>query len=425
MSTIWLQIGQCGNQVGQEWWKLVTNEKAPNSTLDRYPFYAPDGKLSALCVDSEPKVVRSLLREVKSGSFRDSNISLGLRGRGNNWALGYHGLQREDDNSLLHRTLDSFRKEVERRDAYSGVVLLHSLTGGTGSGLGAHLCESIREEFPMGYILSVTVAPHQVGESPLQHYNSLLCLSWLQRYADGVLLFHNDDVLRRMQVLCGKKIDHAPALQPQISLSDMNTHIASCLAGLMYPVNKLRTQSAVSIGLEPWELLRTVCPVPTTKFLYTSQVNRRGTASWDSMLSSIVRTLPRHSPTGDVYQSTAVLAVARGSGAETFNCSLQPIMMKMKQGYGCVSWNSHPLDSWTDPCNIVDLVSSSHSLTICANHSSVSDYIQRVLEKAQTMYDAHAYLHWYWKHGCEEEDFMQAFEILDSVVKEYIAAGDH
>ncbi|XP_060680425.1 tubulin delta chain-like isoform X2 [Hemiscyllium ocellatum] len=393
MSTIWLQIGQCGNQVGQEWWKLVTNEKAPNSTLDRYPFRAPDGKLSALCVDSEPKVVRSLLREVKSGSFRDSNISLGLRGRGNNWALGYHGLKREDDNSLLHRTLDSFRKEVERRDAYSGVVLLHSLTGGTGSGLGAHLCESIREEFPVGYILSVTVAPHQVGESPLQHYNSLLCLSWLQRYADGVLLFHNDDVLRRMQVLCGKKIDHAPALQPPISLSDMNTHIASCLAGLMYPVSNLRTQ--------------------------------RGTASWDSMLSSIVRTLPRHSPTGDVYQSTAVLAVARGNRAETFNCSLQPIMMKMKQGYGCVSWNSHPLDSWTDPCNIVDLMSSSHSLTICANHSSVSDYIQRVLEKAQTMYDAHAYLHWYWKHGCEEEDFMQAFEILDSVVKEYIAAGDH
>ncbi|GCB83208.1 hypothetical protein scyTo_0023832, partial [Scyliorhinus torazame] len=56
----------------------------------------------------------------------------------------------------------------------------------------------------------------------------------------------------------------------------------------------------VSIGLEPWELLRSVCPVPTTKFLYTSQVNKRGTASWDGMLSSIVRTLPRHSSTGKI-----------------------------------------------------------------------------------------------------------------------------
>ncbi|XP_048452120.1 tubulin delta chain-like [Rhincodon typus] len=342
-----------------------------------------------------------------------------------NLLTGYHGLRTQNDNSLLNRTLDSFRKEVERRDAYCGVILLHSLTGGTGSGLGARLCESIREEFPMGYILSVTVAPHQVGESPLQHYNSLLCLSWLQRYADGVLLFHNDDILRRTQALCGRKIDHTTAQQPQISLSDMNTLIASCLAGLMYPVSNLRTRSGVGIGLEPWELLRTVCPVPTTKLLYTSQMNKRGTASWDSMLSSIVRTLPRHSPTGEIYHSTAVLAVARGTRAETFNCSLQPIMMKMKQGYGCVSWNPHPLDYWTDPCNIVDLTSPSHSLTICANHSSVSNYIQRVLEKAQTMYDAHAYLHWYWKHGCEEGDFLQAFEILDSVVKEYSAAGDH
>ncbi|XP_078396990.1 tubulin delta chain-like [Cetorhinus maximus] len=425
MSSIWLQIGQCGNQIGQEWWKLIANERAPNSAVDRYPFYTYDGKLSALCVDSEPKVVRRLLQEVKTGSFRESNVLIGLRGRGNNWAFGYHGLRTEEENSLLHRTMDSFRKEVEQRDSYSGVILLHSLSGGTGSGLSARLCESIREDFPMGYILSVTVTPHQTGESPLQHFNSLLCLSWLQRYADGVLLFHNDDVLRSIQALCGKKIEHISALQPQISLYDMNTRIASCLAGLMYPVSSLRTRSGVSIGLEPWELLRSVCPVPTTKFLYTSQMNKRGNASWDSMLSSIVRTLPRHSSTGNIHQSTAVLAVARGNGADTFNCSLRPIMMKMKQGYGCVSWNPHPLDYWTDPWNIVDLTSPSRSLTICANHSSVSDFMQHVLEKARTMYDAHAYLHWYWKHGCEEGDFLQAFEILDSVVKEYSAAGDH
>ncbi|XP_041046601.1 tubulin delta chain-like [Carcharodon carcharias] len=391
MSTIWLQVRQCGNQVGQEWWKLIANERAPNSAVDR--------------------------------SFRESNVLIGLRGRGNNWAFGYHRLRTEDEDSLLHRTMDSFRKEVEQRDSYSAVILLHSLSGGTGYGLGARLCESIRKDFPMGYILSVTVAPHQAGESPLQHFNSLLCLSWFQRYADGVLLFHNDDMLRSMHALFGKKTEHISALQAQISLYDMNTHIASCLAGLMYPVSSLRTRSGVSIGLEPWELLRSVCPVPTTKFLYTSQMNKRGNASWDSMLSSIVRTLPHHSSTRNIHQSTAVLAVARGNGADTFNCS--PFMMKMKQGYGCVSWNPHPLDYWTDPWNIVDLTSPSRLLTICANHSSVLDYMQRVLEKARTMYDAHAYLHWYWKHGCEEGDFLQAFEILDSVVKEYSAAGDH
>lgn len=48
-------------------------------------------------------------------------------------------------------------------------------------GLGSRLCETIRELYPMNYILSCVVAPHVSGESPLQHYNSLLCLASLQK----------------------------------------------------------------------------------------------------------------------------------------------------------------------------------------------------------------------------------------------------
>lgn len=51
------------------------------------------------------------------------------------------------------------------------------------AGLGARLCEEIREEFPAGHVLSVSVAPYQSGESPLQHYNTLLSLTSLQRFS--------------------------------------------------------------------------------------------------------------------------------------------------------------------------------------------------------------------------------------------------
>lgn len=50
------------------------------------------------------------------------------------------------------------------------------------AGFGSRLFESLREEYPMNYLMSVTFAPCASGESPLQHYNSLLCLSTLQRY---------------------------------------------------------------------------------------------------------------------------------------------------------------------------------------------------------------------------------------------------
>nr|XP_005990788.1 PREDICTED: tubulin delta chain-like [Latimeria chalumnae] len=393
MTAVLLQVGQCGNQIGQEWWKIITNGSTPNSKATR--------------------------------SFRDTNIILGHGGRGNNWAYGYHGQHSESENSLLKQTMESLRKEVERRDSYSGTVLLHSLSGGTGSGLGARLCETIREEFPLGHILSVTVAPHHMGESPLQHFNSLLCLSWLQRYADGVLLFHNDDVLRRMVAMSGRKTaDAMSGHSSQISLSAMNSHIASCLAGLMYPVQTLTTGSGLSIGMEPWELLRSVCPMPSMKFLHVTQRSTRGTAFWDSLTSSIVHTLQRQSPSGKPHYSTAVLAVARGNHDNSFFSSVNSVLMKLKQGYRCVPWNPTPIDYWTDPYNIVDPGSHSQSLTLCANHSSVMDYLNRVLERARAMYEAHAYLHWYWKYHCEEEDFRQAFETLGTVLEDYSSAGD-
>ena len=67
-----------------------------------------------------------------------------------------------------------------------GTILIHSLTGGTGSGLGSRLLEEIRDAFPMAHVVSVAIAPHVSGDSPLQHYNSLLSLASLQRY----ILFH-------------------------------------------------------------------------------------------------------------------------------------------------------------------------------------------------------------------------------------------
>ena len=49
-------------------------------------------------------------------------------------------------------------------------------------GLGSRLCESLRDEFSLSYLMSCVVAPHASGESPLQHYNALLCLDSLQRW---------------------------------------------------------------------------------------------------------------------------------------------------------------------------------------------------------------------------------------------------
>ncbi|MGH0120500.1 UNVERIFIED_CONTAM: hypothetical protein FKN15_066824 [Acipenser sinensis] len=313
MSAVWLHVGQCGNQIGQEWWRIITEGAGHSCEADRYPFLSRDGKLGAVCVDSEPKVLRKAQKLVKHGCFRESNLIVGQEGRGSNWAYGYYGPPNEGDRGLLQRTMESFRKETERRDCYSGTVLFHSLSGGTGAGpQEVHL-------YPVGHILSVSVAPHQAGESPLQHYNTLLCLAALQRETEDF-------------------------------------------------------------------------------------------ASLTSLLLQ--------------HYSSAVLAVARGDQSNSFLSSLDPVLRRLRHGHRCAAWNPFPIDYWTDPQDVVSPSPSSRSFTVCSNHSSVTDLLQRVGERAHDMFQARAYLHWYHRYGCEDQDFLQAFDTLRTVTEEYRAGEE-
>lgn len=68
-----------------------------------------------------------------------------------------------------------------RCDMFSNLLMVHSLCGGTGGGLGSRLLESLRNEFNSEHIISCVVVPFMSGDTPLQHYNALLSLTSLQK----------------------------------------------------------------------------------------------------------------------------------------------------------------------------------------------------------------------------------------------------
>ena len=144
-------------------------------------------------------------------------------------------------------------------------IFLHALSMNSSRpivlGLGSALLESVRDNYPLAYILSVPVAPFSLGDTPLQHYNSLLCLSWLQTYCDAMLLIQNDVILRQAQQLLlngkgsrggggssrGKRASVGLAsgggggrekeLQNgPVSLEDMNKHISQVLCNSLMPI---------------------------------------------------------------------------------------------------------------------------------------------------------------------------------------------
>lgn len=68
-------------------------------------------------------------------------------------------------------------------------MLLHSIAGGTGSGMGSFILERMNDRFPKKLIQTYSVFPdtHSGGDVVVNPYNSLLALRRLTQNADSVV----------------------------------------------------------------------------------------------------------------------------------------------------------------------------------------------------------------------------------------------
>lgn len=68
-------------------------------------------------------------------------------------------------------------------------MLLHSIAGGTGSGMGSFLLERLNDRYPKKLITTYSVFPNneEVSDVVVQPYNSILTLRRLTNNADCVV----------------------------------------------------------------------------------------------------------------------------------------------------------------------------------------------------------------------------------------------
>ncbi|CCW59819.1 unnamed protein product [Phytomonas sp. EM1] len=262
MAIVVVQVGQCGNQLGDEFFTQLYTFSKGNRQLPS-PFFTRDGMARCVLVDSEPKVVRGVAARNRH-FIRGENVVEGQSGRGNNWGLGYYGVrdphphpadgiaaasahpfiacrkdQRVADGDFLTRALRAIHLEAWRTAdsaSFEAILLLHSLAGGTGSGFAARLAEKIRFHFiepseaasassdereeddarrrdglegmlvgkrRARFLLSLAVAPQLAGELATQSLNATLSLHVLHGCVDGIILLRNADVMVSGEV--GKK----------------------------------------------------------------------------------------------------------------------------------------------------------------------------------------------------------------------------
>lgn len=75
-------------------------------------------------------------------------------------------------------------------------MMLHSIAGGTGSGLGSFLLERLNDRFPKKIIQTYSVFPDKTSDVVVHPYNSLLSMRRLTQNADSVVVLDNGALSR-------------------------------------------------------------------------------------------------------------------------------------------------------------------------------------------------------------------------------------
>ena len=82
----------------------------------------------------------------------------------------------------------------ENIDYLDSIILINSLAGGTGSGLGSYVNVVIKEFFPTLNLFNISVWPHNTGEVVVNSYNTLLSISESYKVSDLMSVVNNQEI---------------------------------------------------------------------------------------------------------------------------------------------------------------------------------------------------------------------------------------
>ncbi|QDS75938.1 gamma-tubulin [Venturia effusa] len=241
---ITIQAGQCGNSVGSEFWQQLCREHGINQDGNLEDFATEGGDRKdvffyqsddtryiprAILLDLEPRVINGIQTGAYKNIYNPENFYVHKEGTGagNNWAAGYAmGEQVQED------VMDMIDREADGSDSLEGFMMLHSIAGGTGSGLGSFLLERLNDRFPKKLIQTYSVFPNTQDASDVvvHPYNSLLSMRRLVQNADSVVVLDNGALSR---IAADRLHVQEPSLQQTNQL--VSTVMSASTTTLRYP----------------------------------------------------------------------------------------------------------------------------------------------------------------------------------------------
>ena len=202
--------------------------------------------------DLEPGVFKANMNSPYYNIYNPENMFFKSDGAGNSWAKGYEAAEKYHE-----ELMDIIDREAEQADSLEGFTLTHSISGGTGSGLGSFILESLADRHAKKLIQTYSVFPDlkESGDVVVYPYNCVLTLKRLTLNADAVTVIDNSSLNK----IASDRLElKAPKLEDLNSI--ISTVMAASTATLRYP----GYMNNDLVGL-----LASLIPTPRCHFLMT------------------------------------------------------------------------------------------------------------------------------------------------------------
>ena len=467
---ITLQCGQCGNQIGMEFWKQLCLEHgiSKEGTLEEFAtaggdrkdvfFYQADDEQyipRALLFDLEPRVLNHV-QQTLPRLFNQENIYQHPSGggAGNNWAMGYSMAEH-----VQEELMEMIDREADGSESLEGFLVCHSIAGGTGSGMGSFLLERLNDHFPKKLIQTYSVFPNQADSSDVvvQPYNSLLTLKRLTLNADAVVVLGdgrphcpaNHHLLQHHCHLHLASSTTATSTSDNTALNRIATErmhidnpsveqINSLVSTVMAAsTNTLRFPGYMNNDLIG--LVSSLIPTPRLHFLMTgytplSYSDEAGEAATLVRKTSVMDVMRRLLQTKNIMVSCStrkdrgcyisILDIIQGEVDPTqVHKSLQRI--RERQLCSFIPWG--PASIQVALSRKSPYVKNPYRVSglMLANHTSIRDLFLRICQQYDKMRKKGAYLENYRKVDMFADDlteFDESREIVQSLIEEYRAS---
>ncbi|XP_043588244.1 tubulin epsilon chain-like [Bombus pyrosoma] len=454
-----VQVGQCGNQIGSAFWPLALHEYGIQTTntgmnllktqrshiknmsdlsdaFDSF-FVIPENtrdlcfksitdlkrakvRARAILIDMEDSVVGGLRRGPVRDLFDQTSVVTNYPGSANNWAVGYHTYGTEYHDKLE----DTIRRMAEKCSRLHGFLIMHSLGGGTGSGLGTAVLKLLANNYPTVDRLVSCVYPIVMQDVVTAPYNVLLSTRELIDYATCVFPIENKSLLD----ICNAQLkirSNTDQINYNISckpFQDMNSIVANMLlhltSGSRFPGNLNMDMNEIATNLVPYPKLHyifssvsplalsapTMCSMRETKL-----IDEIFTNAW-SRNNQLIKIDPLQS--GSMILSAA--HIARGL------CPVNDLKRNIERFRKKVTFTE-----WSNEAMKVGLCSvppAGHSTSLLSllNSSSMISLFKNIIEQFTRLYRRKAHVYHYTQVcGFEETHFIDSKEVISNLIMQY------